>query len=508
MKINKVFIFLFLCLMVAQSFAQGKPQPANAQQMVRAALEAMGGETKLRELKSVRSEGIGHTYWVEQSERPEGPYFVGYVQTSEARDLANQRVRVATQMKNGQIAEWTGGTMIVANGVAAMERGGRFFPGSAVTVENETQKFAFAPERILLKALDAADLRADKDVALQSVPHKVVKFTLGKTPVTIYLNAGSNLPTAVDTINSSPYDAFWTIWGDYNQRVLYSFWTLEKGGIRYPYQTDTERNGYPYSSFTLTKLELNAPLTDETFAVPEDVKNKFAALPKPFKINDIPFGRPDVPAKEIAPGVVKVAGRWDVAFVKQNDGVVIIEAPLTSGYSAKAIDEAKRRFPGAKIKAVITTSDAFPHLGGVREYAAQNIPIYALDVNRPILERVLGAPHTFEPDLLQNKPRKAQMKYVSSKTVVGEGENRMELYPIRSESGERMMMIYFPEHQLLYASDLIQKGPDGSFFMTQYLSEVMDAVKRENLTVKNIFAMHTELTPWSEIVQAVEKQNR
>jgi hypothetical protein len=29
------------------------------------------------------------------------------------------------------------------------------------------------------------------------------------------------------------------------------------------------------------------------------------------------------------------------------------------------------RYPGVKVKAVVTTSDAWPHLGGVREYVAR-----------------------------------------------------------------------------------------------------------------------------------------
>ena len=52
---------------------------------------------------------------------------------------------------------------------------------------------------------------------------------------------------------------------------------------------------------------------------------------------------------------------------------------------------------------------------------------------------------------------------------------------MRTESGERMTMVYFPEHKLLYGSDLVQQRRDGSFFVPEYLSELIDAVRRENL---------------------------
>jgi hypothetical protein len=226
-----------------------------------------------------------------------------------------------------------------------------------------------------------------------------------------------------------------------------------------------------------------------------------------MKIDDLPLGIPNRPAVELAPGVVKLPGRWDVALVAQEDGVVILEAPIGSGYSAKVIAEAKRRFPNLPLKAVITTSDAFPHLGGVREYVAQNVPVYALDANRPLLDHIVAARHTFEPDALERTPRKAKFVVISKKTTIGTSPNRLEIYPIRSESGERMMMVYFPEHRLLYGSDLVQKMRDGNFFMPQYLAELIQAVTRENLTVENVISMHGDKLPWSVITTAVGKYN-
>jgi len=505
-----LFILIQQIVLAGGSFAEQVQTPdrtkLQAQNLLRSALEAMGGEVKIRALKIIQFEGIGHIFAVEQSERPEGPWIVNYLQISEIRDLLNQRVRTTTRLRNSQITQWVETTQIVADGIAAAERAGKFFPATFLQAETATQNLALAPERILIDALESTDVRLEKDIQMQSVRQKVVKFTWHKIPVTIYLNSDTNLPTAVETINTSPYDHFWTIWGDYPVKTYYTYWTLEKGGIRYPHQWDVERINMPYSSFTITKMEIDKTLESKDFIIPDDVKQKFAVLPKPVKIDEIPLGRPDRPAKEIAPGVVKLSGRWDVAFVKQTDGIVIIEAPISSGYSAKVLEEAKKRFPDAKVKAVITTSDAFPHLGGVREYAARGIPIYGLDLNRPILERLLSASYASIPDLLQNSSRRTNFKIISNKTILGDGSNRLELYPIRTETGERMMMIYFPEHKLLYASDLVQKSQKGGFFMQQYLSEVIQAAKRENLEVNNVFAMHTDLTPWAELTNDVEMQ--
>ena len=48
---------------------------------------------------------------------------------------------------------------------------------------------------------------------------------------------------------------------------------------------------------------------------------------------------------------------------------------------------------------------------------------------------------------------------------------------------------------------------DGSFFMPQYLVELMQAVTHENLTVNNVISMHGDKLPRTEITSAVGKYN-
>jgi hypothetical protein len=507
-----VRIFFVAVLLVGLLNVQAFPQPSTLQPtddaargVVKAAVAAMGGEDQLRALKSVQLEGIGHTNFLEQSERPEGPWLVGYEQSTELRDFANERVQRVVESRSIQIPQWRKGpTTITAGGVAAMQFGTRSGPGSWMQVQEAQETLAFAPERALLTALGAKDLRLERETTLQGGRQHVVAFSWQDATARLYLNAQTKLPTAVEVVRAYPGDFFWGIWGEVRTRTYLSLWMLEAGGMRYPRQWNVERNGMPFKEFTVTKLSLNANVSEDSFSISEDVRKGFAARGK-RAINDLPLGLPSKPAVEIAPGLVQIPGAWNVALVRQADGIVVVEAPISSGYSAKVIEEAGRRFSGVPVKAVISTSDAWPHIGGARQYAASGISIYALDLNRPILERLLAAPYRTYPDMLARAPRKPNLRVVSNKTTLGTGSNRMELYPIRSESGERMIMIYFPEHKLLYGSDLLQQMPDGSFFMPQYVSELVDAVRRENLTVDKVFAMHLGITPWANVLAALEK---
>ena len=47
---------------------------------------------------------------------------------------------------------------------------------------------------------------------------------------------------------------------------------------------------------------------------------------------------------------------------------MVINAPISSGYSAQVMREAQRRFPQVPIKAVITSTAFFWHIAGIREY--------------------------------------------------------------------------------------------------------------------------------------------
>jgi hypothetical protein len=148
----------------------------------------------------------------------------------------------------------------------------------------------------------------------------------------------------------------------------------------------------------------------------------------------------------------------------------------------------------------------------VRQAIAEGLPVYLLDLNRPLLEKMVSAPHTLHPDELANskganskEAKSPQWKIVSEKVDIGSGANRMELYPLRGASTERQYMVYFPEHHLLYASDTLAVNDDGSLYDPELMHEVDQAVKRENLKVEIVFAMHQGPMPWDKVVALIEK---
>lgn len=491
-----------ILLMMAPSGAMAADRHAVAE--VRAALAAQGGEAKLRAVKSVAWDAVGYRNQIEQSERPEGPYITEFNTSSEIHDLAGNRFSASETMTVHPA--WTGTqSTVVADGVAMQGNGASSRAGSPDTVVYARERVALSPERLLLTALDAPDLARLPDTLLQSVPHHVVRFTLDGAPVTVFLNANTHLPTAWDYSGPLARRGFWRYGGDVTTRTYWSFWWLARGGIHLPMQWTTVTNGQPDRLLSIKRLAVDGALDETKFLIPAAVRAAYRADAPPTDPDQQPLGTPKDPAVEIRPGIVLIPGSWNVTIVRQDDGLVILEAPIASGYSAKIIAEARRRYPGVPIKAVVTTSDSWPHIAGIREYVAQGVPVYALGLNRPILDRWIAAPRTSRPDSLSLRPRAAQFRVVASKTVIGSGANRIELYPIRGETSERQMMAYFPQHKLLYGSDPFQRDVEGRYFLPQMVGELTDAAAREKLRVDTFFMMHMGATPWAELPKALSE---
>jgi hypothetical protein len=496
--------FLICSSGIAAGAAAGVPAGAAPQcaptprDCVALALAAMGGRERIEAVKALKLEGIQHTLLVEQSYRQE-PFITAYARTREKIDFTTQRALIQTHLTwpesdPGQSESDT--TLVVGpeGGVYRAEKSDS--PASRADIEAARFALALGPMRLLLNAMGAADLRFDTAQRLRSTLHPAVSFTWQGRAVRVLINPFNHLPDAVETV-AVFYD-HWYQWGDVHQRIYWDNWQTVHG-IRYPTNEVEERNGVLWESRQVLNVDLNPVMDAATF--------KMDAQIAPKGLQSKGWERP-FNAKEgitLAPGITLFPGSWNATVVKQDDGIVLLESPLSGTYMAGVIDKAKQQSPGQPLKAVLSTSDSWPHVGGVRQVVALGLPVYILDLNKPLLERLVASPRHLHPDLLAQSARQPKWRIVSQKVQVGVGANRMELYPLRGASTERQYMVYFPEHKLLYASDTLALNADGSLYAPELMREVMDAVKRENLAVTTVFAMHQEPVPWAQVTALVER---
>jgi len=501
---SAVFVAILAALGVGfgqQAHAGDEPgcEGVNASQCVTRALDAMGGRSKLEGVKSVALDVIGHTALMEQSYR-QAPFITAYQRDKIVLDLANGRLRddghSVWPESDPHQAESDQSLIVTPAGSGYHDPKGDS-PSGLSSLDDARQMLALGPLRVLIAAADARDLHYDTAETVRSTPHAAIAFNWNGMPVRVLLNAHNHLPDAVET--TQQFRDFWYFWGDTKQRDYWDNWKFASG-IVYPSNEIIERNGAIWKSSEAIDVQFNPPIDEKIFALDPKVAQQ--------SVQGKGWVHPFSPGKpvQLADGVSLYPGSWNATIVRQDDGVVILETPISSVYTQGIFEQAKKQYPGVPIKAVLSTSDSWPHVGGIRYDVAQGAPAYILDLNQPLLDHLVAAPHTIDPDALQLAKKSPKWKIVSGKTDVGNGANRMQLYPLRGAATERQYMVYFPEHRLLYASDTLVIDPDQhTLYDPELMHEVQQAVEREHLLVDTVYAMHQAPVPWKDVVALLQK---
>jgi hypothetical protein len=69
---------------------------------------------------------------------------------------------------------------------------------------------------------------------------------------------------------------------------------------------------------------------------------------------------------------------------------------------------------------------------------------------------------------------------------------------------KRNLIVYFPQLQLLYASDLIKKDAEGNILEPQKIRELNKILIKKGFKIKDVFSMNISKTPWVEVLKTLE----
>jgi hypothetical protein len=470
----------------------------DAKACVQQAIEAMGGSQRLAEIHNASYETIGHTVLSEQSYRQQ-PFITSYERDKVMVDFDKQ------QLARDEHRTWPESDPHSADvdvTLIATPKGGVYHtkqgdsPCSLADLDNTNDTLALGPERLLLNAAATADLHYAPSQWLRATPHSVVEFTWQGVPVKVLLNAYNHLPDALERTRT--FKDFWYAWGDVDQRIYFDNWHVVQGVV-FPTNRVDQRNGLWYASTQLLDPAFNVAIDAKMFAMDSTVAAKSAQS----KGWNREFS--DKKRVELAPGIELYQGAWNTTLIKQNDGVLVLEAPISGSYVQGVLAKVRGEYPGVPIKGVLSTSDSWPHMAGVRQAVAEGVPVYVLDLNKPLLDRLVNAPHRLQPDDLQSNPKAPHWVIVGDHLELGQGANRVVLYPLRGASTERQYMVYFPQQKLLYASDTLALNDDHTLYDPDLMYEVMQAVAREHLQVDTVYAMHEGPTPWADVRRLVDQ---
>lgn len=465
-------------------------------------VEAYGGSV-WDKTQFVKMHYYSHSYWLEQSESPQGPYLTTYEDVEETHATNQVKLYQKKEYKHFQMGK-PGVAETIVNGNDGMVRYGTVampFQASSGFMDRSLSWLDYAPER-LLKRITTAQLTFRKTISLDGIPHQVLAFTSESLTGELYIRSDTHLITEVRLKTYWPNEYYFSIWGQFETRIQYSLYAMHRGNRFYPQQWNISQNNQPWQQITINRIEFLETTDESLFGIPEEIKAK---QERPVKANDLKAPLDKI--QEIASGIKLIEETWNTGWVEQKDGIVILEAPISSGYSKSVIGEVRKLYPNKPIKAAIVTSDAWPHLGGAREYMAAQIPIYSSYLNKDILTKLAKVDFSCDADTYHQSTKKPRFSWVQEPQTIADPERPLTIYPVNGEGGERMMVVYFPKQKLLYASDLIQYADPQRkvFFFPEYLFEVQQVVKKYKLEVETIYAMHLEPTPWKKVEEFLDR---
>jgi hypothetical protein len=489
-----------LLLYIVTAF--GSAQAQDPKELINETIKAYWGES-WDKVNFIRTHYYSHNYWLEQSESPNGPFITSYEDVLEVRSLKDLKLYQKKELKYLQTTKPDTSALTV-NGDFGMMKYGSFtmpFPPTSGSMDRSKSWMFYCPIK-LLQTISTAALTYSKKLTRSGVPHHEIAFASKELTGKILVNTHTLLITEAYIDSYWPNEYYFSIWGKFQTQIQYSLYSLHSGGKCYPLQWNILQNGQHWQQITINQLDFLETVDENIYNIPSDIKAK---MTPPIHANDLrpPFER----LKEIAPGIKLIEEAWNTGWVEQEDGIVIVEAPISSGYSKHVIQEVKNRFPDKPIKGVIVTSDAWPHLGGVREYMAGRTPIFTSYLNEDILNKLAQADYSNRPDSFHKKKNKLVFRWIQKPVTINDKNIPLTIYPVDGEGGERMVVIYFPKQKLLYASDLIQYlDPSRKiFFFPEYLHEVREVIKKNSLDVETIYAMHLEPTPWKGVVDFLDE---
>jgi glyoxylase-like metal-dependent hydrolase (beta-lactamase superfamily II) len=507
-----------LLLSAALCVAFGQAQPASAQSpadLVKQAVDALGGADALRALKTNVSKGTAKHWEPGQSNSVNGEArFLGDSNFTLSADIANGIVRVDWDRDMKYLVEKTKYSEITTPTYGAViDEKGEAKPMSGIRLAATLRELRRGSPALLLQALATPqNVAAIEDQKLGNQTYPAVQVTSAGFKYIMLFDRTTKLPAAVRTRDED------NIWGDQNYDMVLSDWTTA-GNVKFAKTRSFRLGDIEVQRLSYTEFTPNATLAANTFAVPDNVK----AAAKPPATGNVPYQwvlrrlflnrltdsdaiyfPPGGSFKlvELAPNVQHVQGGGaNHLIVNMKDGLVVVDAPVDNGQSAEVIKLAKAKYPGKPIKTLVLTHHHMDHTGGVREFAAEGASVIVPTPDKAYFEEAIKRPHTIEPDAQQKAQKPANVQEVKDTLSLKDDTVEINLYNIPNPHVEGYLLVHVAKENVLFVTDLI--SPRGPITRNPATVAVGDALRKYNITNATIAGGHGAVAKQADIGPAL-----
>jgi hypothetical protein len=344
------------------------------------AIARMGGEDALRRIERVRFETM--TLWQRMAFEPRQSDLIGSFELhSDLRNYAlgawrNTRRSVGGPTLREMIDIVQKDAAIRRFPPAADGTLPPFAPLSIAYVDERKEIFAFTPDRLVLAARAATDLKTLPDTTILGVPHARVSATVEGFPTTIFFRRNDGFLAMARYRAGQPNDFGLAPWGDMEVELWYSRWTkfplAGTQGIGFPTEWDVRRVGRMYKRLTVITASFDAVAPADSFAISDSLRAAFASGNASRPMWDLPMDS----AKILEPRLARfgMPGQGQMA-VKMGNAWLMLEGTGMPHRNETDVQWLKQADPGSSVAGLLVTVPNFGR-GGAAWFIQKKLPVY------------------------------------------------------------------------------------------------------------------------------------
>jgi len=481
MKRLPVLVFLLL------SAACAPPTPE--QQVIDDAAEALGGASKIQNLKTLTIQGTGSAPNAGQNRTPDEELPVWRVnEFTRTIDLANSRMR-AQQVRQAQflfagdlVQRQTQG--IDGDAAYTVSPKGTVTRAGGTAARDRRIELLHHPVTVLRTILDADDVTLNNLKA--KAGERLVDVTMpGGEAFMLAIDAKTHLPTRVVSMVDNPNMgdvAIETRFADYE----------DVDGLKLPRRLTTKMDQYPQFDLQVSKNAVDGDAT--ALAISAELKKAPVPDPPPVVVTVEP----------VATGIWWLAGSGNHRSVvfEFDDHLVLFEAPVNEPRTKAVIDKA-RTLSSKPLTKVIVSHHHFDHSGGLRTAIAEGLTIVTHRSNETFFKALVARQHLIAPDALEKNHRQATFEFMDDKLTLKDKSMEVQLYYLLDNPREGTnIYAYVPRDRILVQADLY----DATWLRHSWGENVLQNLAKRGLNPEKSVPVHGVVEPFDQMVRNIRSK--
>jgi glyoxylase-like metal-dependent hydrolase (beta-lactamase superfamily II) len=354
-----------------------------------------------------------------------------------------------------------------------------------------TQARLLNPHVLLTPLLDDASGATEAGTAdWDGTTYDLLELEADAHPITLWVDPETDLVARLTTLENSHMHR------DVEIEVRYDDWQDTRAGVLFPAHVQLLLAGETILDETRSAFD-TAELGPETFALPKEANPaldpaEVARGERNHQHNQLfaSIGIPNdglqltIVADEPAPGIhVLTGGSHHSIVVEQENGLVLLEAPLYAQRCEAILDWAAAELPGQAFTHVVISHHHDDHAACARVLVAEGATLVIHDASEAFFEEILAAPSTIEPDALELAPVADPpiLTVPAGDSITLDDPTRpLALYDLPNAHAADMVLPFLPGPGIAYVVDLFSPGfpggdPNGA-------AAILDAFAQHGIT--------------------------